>query len=550
MNSPTSEGTGIIRALILGGAGEIGMNCLLLQERKRIIMIDCGVAFPSRFLPGVDVLIPDFQWIEQRAHLLEGIVLTHGHEDHIGALPYFLKRVDVPVYGTRSTLGLIEEKLKEHRLKKAKLLEIKAGEKRQIGGFDLEFIQTCHSVVDGVAVAWHSEQGIILHSGDFKLDPTPVDGKVMDLNALSRLGEQGVLAFFSDSTNVEQEGYTPSEQEVGKTLQEIFLQAKGRIIVSVFSSHIQRIQQVLDTAQKLKRKVLIYGKSIEASTRIAHQLGYLSYPSTLLVSLNQARAQSPDKIIILTTGSQAEPLSVLSRMAKQEHPHLKILPGDVVVLSSKFIPGNEIAIQELINQLYRLGAEVFYEKTSEIHCSGHAGQEELKIVLGLVRPKYLIPIHGEYRHLVKHKQLAIESGLKPEQCLVVEDGEMIEFENQHARIISRINLTPEYLNGSKKLVPQVVIQERLQMAEQGLVLVSLDANRSNPRIKLKTMGLLLEREAQELLFEAEEQSKNRLKFLLEKNSSKTEIEKSLKKYLKKFFKRHLGHTPVIIINRL
>ncbi len=550
MEASSPNEPSIIRALILGGAGEIGMNCLLLQEGKRLIMIDCGVGFPSQFLPGVDVIIPDFQWIEQRASRLQGVILTHGHEDHIGALPYFLKRVDVPVYGTRFTLGLVEEKLKEHRLKKAKLLEIKAGEKRQIGGFDLEFIQTCHSVVDGVAIAWHSKQGIILHSGDFKLDPTPIDGKVMDLNALSRLGEQGVLAFFSDSTNVEQEGYTPSEQEVGKTLQEIFLQAKGRIIVSVFSSHIQRIQQVLDTAQKLKRKVLIYGKSIESTSRIAHQLGYLSYPPTLLVSLNQARALAPNKLLILTTGSQAEPLSVLTRMANNQHPHLKVLPGDVIVLSSKFIPGNEIAIQELINQLYRLGAEVYYEKTSEIHCSGHASQEELKIVLGLVRPKYLIPIHGEYRHLVKHKQLAIEAGMNPEQCLVVEDGDMIEFQNQQAEIISKITLIPEYLNGSRETVPQTIIQERLQMAEQGLVLVSLVLDKAHPRIKLKTAGLILEREAQELLFQAEELCENRLKSLLEKNSSKEEIEKSLRKTLKKFFKKQLGHTPLVLINSL
>ena len=540
-----------IKVLILGGAGEIGMNSLVIEKNHRLIMIDCGLAFPAEENLGVELKIPDFQWVIERAKNLDGIILTHGHEDHIGALPYLLKHIKPKIYATAFTLELVKEKLREHKLLKKSLLnQIYAGERIKIGEFDMEFIQTSHSIVDGVAVAIHTEQGIILHSGDFKIDPTPIDGKKMDLTTFSRLGEQGVLAFFSDSTNVEQEGYTPSEREVGKALLEIFQQAKGRVIVAVFASHIHRIQQVLDCAHQLKRKVLVYGRSIESTTKIAHRLGYLSYPPNLLVSLSQAQTIIPERLVILTTGSQAEPKSVLRKMASSAHPKLKIIPGDTVVLSSKLIPGNEKAIENMINDLYRLGAEVFYEKVSEIHCSGHAGKEELKLMLELVKPSYLVPIHGEYRHLVKHKELALEMGMKPEQCLVVENGSLIEFKNRKAQIKKSIELVPEFVDDGRREIPAQIVKQRAQMASQGAVFVSLSRNneKSSFKLKLKTFGLVPEREYQGLIFEAQKKCGEKIKPLLELNASKEELEKAVKNSVKKFFKKRLGKNPAIIVN--
>jgi len=545
-----------LRVVILGGAGEIGLNCMVIEEKGELLMIDCGVAFPQDQVLGAELKIPDFSWVLERKQSLAGIVLTHGHEDHIGALPYLLKAVNCPVYGTSLTLGLVEERLREGKLaKKTRLVEVCAGERRKVGNFDLEFIQSSHSFADVVAIGLRTEQGILLHSGDFKLDPTPVDGKRMDLNALSRLGEEGVLAFFSDSTNVEQEGYTPSEREVGKALLEFFQQAKGRIIVALFASHIHRIQQVLDASQAVGRKVLIYGRSMEANTSIAEDLGYLSISGSVLAPLNKARNFPPEKLVVITTGSQGEPLSVLARMARGEHKSLKIFPGDTVILSSKFIPGNERAINRLIDDLYRKGAEVFYEKVSEIHCSGHASQEELKLALSLVRPKYLVPVHGEYRHLVKHKQLALRMGFKEEQCLVVEDGQVIEFYEREARLKERLNLEPISLDGNREGIPDTVLRERLRLAQSGVVFGSVGINREKrQRVSdavLKFFGAVSEQEASYFLAIAKKGLEQKLDFLLKERSySNSELEEELRKELRRLFKGQLGRRPRIFITVL
>ena len=542
-----------LRVLVLGGAGEIGLNCLVFEQRGELLLIDCGMDFPEDQLLGVEVMIPDLSWVMARKEQLKAVLLTHGHEDHIGGLPFLLREVDVPVYATRLTLGLVQEKLRERKLlKKSRLMEVSAGERRKIGGFEVEFIQSSHSIADVVAIALRCEQGIVLHSGDFKLDPTPVDGRRMDLNALARLGEEGVLAFFSDSTNVEQAGYTPSEREVGKALYEIFEKSGGRIIVALFASHIHRIQQVIDAAHALGRKVMITGRSMEANTHIARELGYLAIPSHILVSPGQARSLAGEKLVVITTGSQGEPLSALSRMVRGAHKQLKIVPGDTVIFSSKFIPGNERAIQNLINELYRQGAEVFYETVSEIHCSGHASQEELKFVMGLVKPRFFIPIHGEYRHLVKHKQLAVQNGLKDEQCLVVEDGMMIEFSGQGARVTEKLELEPEYLDGLRWEVPGEVLKERQKLAGAGVVSASVSVSRTAKRrlspVRLDCAGVAGEHEQERLLEEAGRCCEEKLDWLLKQGKdSLPEMEEELRAELRRYFKRRLARKPLFLV---
>jgi len=543
---------GALRILILGGAGEIGMNCHVYEKDGQVLLIDCGVAFPSDQLLGLELKIPDLRWVYEHKDQVVGIVLTHGHEDHIGAVPFLLQEVDAPVYGTRFTLGLLQEKLDEVRVhRRLKLQEISAGERRQIGNFDLEFIQTSHSIADVVSVALRTEQGIIYHSSDFKLDPTPVDGKRMDLNKLARLGEEGVLAFFSDSTNVEQEGYTPSEKEVGKALMEIFENATGRIIVASFASHIHRVQQVLDAAKSLDRKVLIMGRSMEATTRIAAELGYLSLPGTILVPLQKAKNIPPEKLVVITTGSQGEPLSVLARIARGEHKQLKVIPGDTVVLSSKFIPGNEKAIQNLINDLYRRGAEVFYEKVSEIHCSGHASKEELKLVLSLVRPRYFIPVHGEYRHLVKHKQLAMQMGVKEERCFVVENGAVLEFKEGSARVLERMELMPEFLDANRMRVPSEIIKGRLRLAYAGAVFVSVALDRERNQIlelRMRGTGALLEEEDRKMEPEAKARCQARLDSIKGNRPPVSDIENEFRAEMRRFFKARLKTRPMIFVS--
>ena len=542
-----------VRVLVLGGAGEIGLNCMVFEQRGELLLIDCGMDFPEDQVLGVEVMIPDLSWVISRKDQLKAVLLTHGHEDHIGALPFLLRAVDVPVYATRLTLALVQEKLRERKLlRKTRLMEVAAGERRKIGGFEVEFIQSSHSIADVVAIALRTEQGIILHSGDFKLDPTPVDGRRMDLNALARLGEEGVLAFFSDSTNVEQAGYTPSEREVGKALYEIFEKSSGRIIVALFASHIHRIQQVMDAAHTLGRKVMITGRSMEANTRIAQELGYLSIPSHILVSPGQAKSMAGEKLVVITTGSQGEPLSALARMVRGMHKQLKILPGDTVIFSSKFIPGNERAIQNLINELYRQGAEVFYETVSEIHCSGHASQEELKFVMSLVKPRFFIPIHGEYRHLVKHKQLAVQNGLKEEQCLVVEDGMMLEFADHRARVVEKVKLEPEYLDSVRSEVPLQVLKERLKLAGAGVVVVSVSLNRMHRQrlspVRVESAGVKGEKDRAALLDEAGVRCEEKIDWLLKQEKhSLPEMEEQLRAELRRYFKRRLARKPALVI---
>ncbi|MDP6178601.1 MAG: ribonuclease J, partial [Desulfatiglandales bacterium] len=434
-----------------------------------------GLMFPEDYMPGVDVVIPDFQYLRENNDKVQAIVLTHGHEDHIGAMPFFLKEFNIPVYGTSFTIELLKEKLKEHSLlEPVYMQEIKAGEMTEFGPFKVEYIRVNHSIVDGVGLAIDTPEGIIIHSGDFKIDQTPVDGRFTDLVRFAHYGERDVLALFSDSTNVEKEGFTLSEIEVKRTLEDLFQACDGRLIVAAFASNITRIQQIINLAVKFYRKVLFSGKSMRTNVRIAREEGFIRIPNDTEINEKDIDTFPDDQIVIITTGSQGEPMSSLTRMAQERHKGIKIKKGDTIILSSRFIPGNEKAITAIINNLYRMGAEVVYEKVSDIHSSGHAYKEELKLMLNLVQPRYFMPIHGEYRHLVKHVQLAMETGVPSERLFIVEDGTSLCFEDREAKIGDPVKIGRVLVDGKGVGdVGKVILRDRRRLAGDGVVIALL-----------------------------------------------------------------------------
>ncbi len=459
----------------LGGLGEIGLNMMVIEYQNTMFVIDAGLMFPEDYMLGVDYVIPDMTYLKQNRTKVAGIVLTHAHEDHIGALPYLLRDVPAPVFGTPFTLGLVRHKLEEHDLlSNAALHVIHPKETLKIGPFELEFIRVNHSVVDGVGMAIQTPYGTIVHTGDFKLSHTAIEGMATDVNRFARCGEEGVLALLSDSTNVESQGYTVSDSEIGETLARICRGCNGRIIVALFASNVGRIQQIADIAKANCRKVLFNGRSIENAANIARELGYLTIKEGMEIDIDQIDQFSNDEIIMVTTGSQGEPMSALARMAAGTHRQIKIKPDDTIILSSKFIPGNEKAITNIINNLYRRGANVFYEKIANIHVSGHAFQEELKLMLRLTKPQFFIPVHGEYRHLVLHKRLAEEQGIQPENVLLAQNGQVIAFDEQGGTIQDRIP-TGRLLIDGKGVgdVGRSVLKERRMLSEEGMVVVNM-----------------------------------------------------------------------------
>ena len=465
----------MLKVIPLGGLGEIGLNMMAVEQGADLLVIDAGLMFPNDYMPGVDLVIPDFTYIKNNEEKVRGIILTHGHEDHIGAVPFFLKQFSVPVFGTGFTLGLLEEKLKEHSLiKRADLRQIRAGDVTRLGPFQVEYIRVNHSIVDGVGLAIETPEGILIHSGDFRIDPTPVDGQFTDLIRFAHFGEQGVLALFSDSTNAEKEGYTLSEKDVKKTLEDLFQSSKGRLIVASFASNITRIQEVVSLADKFHRKVVFNGKSMITNVGIAREQGFLHLAEDIEITENQI-GQFPDsKVVVITTGSQGEPMSALTRMAQSRHKGIEIKSGDTIILSSRFIPGNEKAITSVINQLYRLGADVVYEKVSDIHTSGHAKREELKCMLSLVKPRYFVPIHGEYRHMVKHAQIALQMGMADDHVLIAEDGDVISFENGKMHLEGSVT-TGKILVDGKGVgdVGDIILKERRKLSKHGMVVILL-----------------------------------------------------------------------------
>jgi ribonuclease J len=466
--------TQMLKIIPLGGLGEIGMNMMVFEYGDTMFVIDSGLMFPEDYMLGVDFVIPNMDYIRRNRTKVVAIVLTHGHEDHIGALPYLIREINVPIFGTAFTLGLVRHKLEERGLISSSVLhEIFPDEQLRLGPFELEFIRVGHSVVDGVGIAINTPHGLVVHTGDYKISYGPGDGTT-DVNRFAGYGEKGVLALLSDSTNVEKEGYTISDKEIGETLDKIITDSHGRIVVALFASNIARIQIIVDIARTRDKKVVFNGRSIEVSVNIAKSLGHLVIPADTEIGIEQVSNFPDDEIVIITTGSQGEPMSTLARMAAGTHKQIKAKAGDTVILSSKFIPGNEKAIGKIINNLYRKGADVIYEKISDIHVSGHAFREELKLMIKLTKPEYFIPIHGEYRHLILHARLAKEVGIAEDKILLAENGQIIKFDGTGGRL-SGSATTGRILIDGKGVgdVGRSVLKERRILSEEGLVAVTL-----------------------------------------------------------------------------
>ena len=498
----------MLKIIPLGGLGEIGMNMLVFEYGETMFVIDSGLMFPEDHMLGVDFVIPNMDYIRRNRSKVVAVVLTHGHEDHIGALPYLIKEINVPIFGTAFTLGLVRHKLAERELMSSSVLhEVFPDEKLRLGPFELEFIRVGHSVVDGVGIAINTPLGLVVHTGDYKISYGQGGGGTTDVNRFASYGEKGVLALLSDSTNVEKDGYTISDKEIGETLDKIITDSQGRIIVALFASNIARIQLIVDIARDRGKKVVFNGRSIEVSVNIARSLGYLTIPPDAEIGIEQVADFSDDEIIIITTGSQGEPMSALARMASGTHKQIKAMAGDTVILSSKFIPGNEKAIGRIINSLYRKGADVIYEKISDIHVSGHAFREELKLMIKLTKPEYFIPIHGEYRHLILHARLAKGVGLAADKILLAENGEIVEFDEAGGRLNGSAT-TGRILIDGKGVgdVGRSVLKERRILSEEGLVAVTLAFDEETGIIvygpEIVSRGFVFETETGHLLEDA------------------------------------------------
>ncbi len=500
-----------VRITPLGGLGEIGKNITLYECGNDMFLVDCGMTFPDEEMPGIDIVIPDFTYVVKNADKIKGLVVTHGHEDHIGAIPYLLKEFNVPIYGTALTLGLIEGKLKEHHLlDSAKLNVVKPGDVITLGCFKVEFIHVNHSIPDAVAVAVTTPSGIIVQTGDFKIDTTPIDGEVIDLARFAELGKKGVLALLSDSTNAERVGFTQSERIVGESFFNLFKKAeKKRIIVATFSSNIHRLQQIIYEAARCGRKVAVSGRSMLNVVQVASELGYLTVPEGILIDIDIINRYTPDQLVIITTGSQGEPMSALRRMAFGDHRKVEIGAGDMIIISATPIPGNEKLVTKVINELLKLGAEVVYEKMYDVHVSGHACQEELKIMLDLVKPKFFIPVHGEQKHLVKHANLALAVGVPEKNILISSIGKVIELTPQSMKVVESVPAGGIMVDGfGVGDVGNVVLRDRKHLAEDGIIVVALSVDSVTREVlsgpELISRGFVYVKESEKMFDDARE----------------------------------------------
>ncbi len=500
-----------IKVSFLGGLNEVGKNMTLFEYGEDMFLVDCGLAFPDQDMLGVDLVLPDFTYVERNADRIRGIVITHGHEDHIGGLPYLLKVLNVPVYGTKLTIGLIQGKLREHGLlNSASLNVIKPGDVITLGGFTVEAIHVNHSIPDALGLAIRCEGGTIVHTGDFKIDTTPIDGGMMDLGRLAEIGQEGVLCLMSDSTNAERPGFTESERKVGESFETLFRKAgNNRIIVATFSSNIHRVQQIMNVAASLGRKVALVGRSLENVMSISAELGYLNIPEGIVIDINMINRYPADKLVIITTGSQGEPMSALTRMAFSDHRKVEIHPNDYVIISATPIPGNEKTVSRVVNELMKLGADVVYEKMYEVHVSGHACQEELKMIMGIVKPKYFIPVHGELKHLRKHAGLALSMGIPKENILIADNGRVAEISKKALRCMSTVPAGRVFVDGyGVGDVGSVVLRDRKHLAQDGLVIVAVCIDRESGMIvsgpDVVTRGFVYVKESEELINAARE----------------------------------------------
>ncbi|MBC2580575.1 ribonuclease J [Clostridium sp. DJ247] len=542
-----------VKVIPLGGLGEIGKNITAIEYDNEIIVIDCGLAFPDAEMYGIDLVIPDITYLLNNSEKVKGFVLTHGHEDHIGALPYVLKQLNVPVYGTRLTLGLVKSKLEEHNmLSDCALLEVKPEEEFKTENFRVEFIRTCHSIADACALAIHTPEGVIVHTGDFKIEYTPIDGEVINLQRFAKLGNQKVLLLMADSTNAERPGYTVSERLIGENLTKIFGDAKGRVIVASFASNINRIQQIINSSLFYGRKVAFSGRSMEKISSIAMELGYMQLPQDQLITVDDIDKYPSDKITIITTGSQGEPMAALSRIAYSNHKKITIEKGDLVIISASPIPGNEKLISKLIDELFKKGAEVIYNALEEVHVSGHACQEELKLMHTLVKPKFFMPVHGEYRHLKQHGLLAESLGMDSKNIFILETGQALELSRANARKSGRVTSGAVMIDGlGIGDVGNIVLRDRKHLSQDGILTVVVTIDKASFSIlsgpDIITRGFVYVKESGNLLNEATEVVKAELDKCMEKKITEWLVIKSNIKYsLGEFLYNKTRRRPIIL----
>ncbi len=545
-----------LKIIPLGGLGEIGKNITVIEYNNNIIVIDCGMAFPGDELLGIDIVIPDITYLVKNKEKIKGIILTHGHEDHIGSIPYTLKKLNVPIYGTKLTLGLVENKLLEHKIEDASLNPIKAGDTINLGCFKVTAVRVNHSIPDAVGYAIDTPIGTIVHTGDFKIDYTPINEEVIDLGKFADIGRKGVLLAMSDSTNVERLGFTESEKTIGQKFMDIFKHCDSRIIVASFASNIHRLQQVIDAAVVNKRKVAISGRSMVNAIKVSLELGYLNAPEGTIINVNEVKSLKDDEIVILTTGSQGEPMSALTRMANSDHRKIQIKTGDLVVISANPIPGNEITVSRVINMLYEKGARVLYDALTQVHVSGHARRDELKLMLTLLKPKFFIPVHGEYRHLVQHANLANELGMPIENTVIGNNGDIIELTSKSIaknNTVASGNILVDGLGVGD--VGNIVLRDRRLLSENGLIVVVLSTERATGKIlagpEIVSRGFVYVRENIDLI----EESKTVVNKALEKcrdtrvkewNNIKMLIKDSLSSFIYEKIKRSPMILPIIV----
>ena len=546
-----------VRIIPLGGLGEIGKNITAIEYKDEIIVIDGGVSFPDEDMYGVDLVIPDIKYLLENKEKVKGMFLTHGHEDHIGAIPYILKQLNMPVYGTKLTLGLVENKLKEHDIvNEAKLKPVKTGQTIKLENIKVEFIGVTHSIADACALAIHTPSGIILHTGDFKIDYTPIDGRMTNLNRIAELGRKGVLLLMADSTNVERGGHSLSEKTIGETLNRIFSHAKGRVIVATFASNIHRMQQIANASIAQNRKIVFSGRSMENISQVAIELGYLHIPQEYTVDIDDINKYPSEEITIITTGSQGEPMAGLSRIAYGSHRKIFIEPDDLFIISASPIPGNDKLVSRVINQLFRKGVEVIYEDLEEIHVSGHAYQEELKLIHSLVKAKYFMPVHGEYRHLKHHRDLAIKLGMEPSNVLTLETGQVLEISNEGINTSKKVHTGVLFVDGlGVGDVGNIVLRDRRDLAKDGMVTIVIAINKESYSIvagpDVITRGFIYAREAEDLINKIKEVSKDEIERCLEKEILewqilKTSVKKSVEHLLYHKTKRRPSVFPIIM----
>lgn len=546
-----------LKIIPLGGLLEIGKNITVFEYENDIILVDCGLAFPEDDMLGIDLVIPDLTYLEKNKEKIKGLVITHGHEDHIGSIPYLLKQINVPIYATKLTIGLIEHKLEEHRLlKSAKLNVVNPGQTVDFGVMKVEFIRTTHSIPDACSLAIHTPVGVVVHTGDFKIDYTPIDGEMMDFGRLAELGNRGVLALMSDSTNSERKGYTMSESTVGEVLDKLFINCTKRIVVATFSSNVHRVQQIVNSAVKYGRKVAICGRSMVNTIETARKFGYIKVPDNIFIDIDMIKSYPDDRLTIITTGSQGETMSALTRMASGEHKKVQITPNDLIIISATPIPGNEKLVSKVIDDLMKIGAEVVYSALADIHVSGHACQEEQKLMISLVRPKYFIPVHGEYRQLVAHSETAKKVGVDPQNIFMTTNGRILEIGESGARLTGTVPFGRILVDGlGVGDVGNIVLRDRQHLSQDGLIIIVIAMDSSTGEIisgpDVISRGFVYVRESENLMDEvkqviSEEVRKCEENSIRDWSTIKSNIKDTLRDYIFKKTKRNPMILPIIM----